>query len=93
MEDDIVELLIIAMVHFISPRQLISTIPFGNLSFNSTFANCPEGSIPIIPVQSYAFGFQEKKVSAPIGDRQTSIQPLSALNSPSQATLLSSLEG
>jgi hypothetical protein len=87
MEDDIVELLIIAMVHFVSPRQL-STISFSNnLSVNSTFTNCPEGSIPIIPIQSYAFGFQEKKVQPGV-DRQIPLHPLSALNSPSQATLL-----
>lgn len=57
MEDDSIELLVIAMVHYNNLRQLISTLPCNSIpSFNSLLpSTIPNGPTPMIPNYSYAF--------------------------------------
>lgn len=57
MEDDSIELLVIAMVHYNNLRQLISTLPYNSIpTFNSLLpSTIPNGPTPMIPNYSYTF--------------------------------------
>jgi hypothetical protein len=89
MEDDVIELLVIAMVHYTTIRQMLSNLPAPSApSFVPSF---PDGPTPMIPIQSYAFGIQESLPLSP--DRQPFNQSLLTLNQLPSATFSYSLDG
>lgn len=89
MEDDVIELLVIAMVHYTTIRQILSSL---SIPAPSTFVpSFPDGPTPMIPIQSYAFGIQESLPISP--DRQPFNQSLLTMNQLPSATFSYSLDG
>lgn len=92
MEDDVIELLVIAMAHYTTIRQMLSTLPLSSdvaLPTTSFIPTFPDGPTPMIPIQSYAFGVQETILY----DRPVTNQTLPTTSQLPSATLSHSLDG
>lgn len=92
MEDDSIELLVIAMVHYNNLRQLISLLPPNTIpSFTPMhLSSIPNGLTPMIPMYSNAFIADDSK-SIPID--QTPILLHRSLPQPSSVSFSYSLDG
>jgi hypothetical protein len=89
MEDEVIELLVIAMVHYTTVRHMLSNLPHSS-GFSSYAPSFPDGPTPMIPVQSFAIGVQD---NLPFSlERQPNQTPL-AINQLPPATFTTSLEG
>jgi hypothetical protein len=90
MEDDVIELLVIAMVHYTTVRHMLSNLPHAS-GFPSYAPSFPDGPTPMIPPQSYAIGIQDN-LPFSLERRELNQGPVTMGQLP-PATFTTSLEG